>query len=563
MAALLGVAIALTACGAQESAPAVDVAPEVPPSGPMFVDRATELGIDFVHDPGFSGELRMPEILGAGVAMIDIDGDGDLDLLLIQSNPDAPGGSRLYRNLLVETGELAFEDVTDELGLHTRCYGTGVAAADFDNDGDVDLYITCYGTNELWRNDGAGGFTRISDDPAVAEAAWTGTAGFFDFDGDGLLDLYVGNYLDDAPATRRECRSPAGVPDYCGPLTHRPAPDRLLRNVGDGRFEDVTERSGIASGSHAPALGVVAADFDGDGRLDFYVANDAWPNRLWINQGDGRFVDNALIAGVAVNSDGQPEGSMGVDAGDYDGDGHDDLVMVHIAEEKATLYVADGRGMFEDRSAVSGLAALTRGFTGFGAAWIDYDNDGWLDLLIVNGRVRMDPAAPVGENPFPYAQRMLLLHNRGDGRFVDDAARGGPVFAEARVSRGAAFGDLDNDGDLDVVVNNANGAPFVLINQVGQDRRWLGVRLVEHGRDAHGARAGLKLASGRMLWRRVRVDGSYVSANDPRLLFGLGDDGAPLELTVIWADGVREAFDADRLRVGDYVELTRGTAAQP
>lgn len=505
----------------------------------------------------------MPEILGAGAALFDADGDGDLDLLLVQSQVDgqeaasAASGSRLYRNQLTEKGALSFADVTLESGLHTRCYGTGVTAADFDNDGDVDLYLTCWGANELWRNEGGLRFVEVAAETGSADPAWTGTAAFFDYDRDGWLDLYVGNYLEYSPAIHKDCHAASGQLDYCGPLTHQPAPDRLLHNEGGQRFIDVSGASGIASGAHAPALGVVAADFNGDGRLDLYVANDAYPNHLWIDQGKGQFVDEALLAGAAVNVDGQPEASMGVDAGDYDGDGDDDLIMVHLAEEKATLYAAAGAGIFEDRTLPSGLGQISRGYTGFGAAWIDYDNDGWLDFMVVNGRVRMDPAQTARAADFPYAQHMLLLRNQGDGRLSDVTAVSGPVFAEERVSRGAAFGDLDNDGDLDVVVNNANDRPFVLINQIGQDQPWLGVRLLEHGRDAQGARAILTRGDGRRLARRVRVDGSYASANDPRLQFALGAGKPVGQLDVTWADGTREAFAVERLLPGSYTDLVR------
>jgi len=554
----------LAGCGSEDSTsqkPATAAA-STPTAGPIFIERAAELGIDFQHDPLLSGELLMPEVLGAGAALVDIDADGDLDLLLVQSRPMAAdgsegGGSRLYRNLLHETGALAFEDITSASGLNTHCYGTGVVAGDIDNDGAVDLYILCADANELWRNDGSGVFEEIGEASGTADPAWTTNANFFDFDRDGLLDLYIGNYLDYAPATRRPCRTPTGVPDYCGPLTHNPAPDRLLRNLGEARFGDVTANSGIASAGHAPSLGSVAADFNADGWQDLYIANDAYPNRLWINQQNGRFTDTALLAGAALNTEGQPEGSMGVDAGDYDGDGDDDLFMVHLADEKATLYSAAGNGQFEDRSLMSGLAALTRGYTGFGTAWIDYDNDGWLDLLIVNGRVRMEPAASTSSDPFPYAQQMLLLRNGGDSRFTDVGTQGGPAFGLERVGRGAAFGDLDNDGDIDVVVNNANAAPFVLINQIGQLQSWLGLRLSEHGRDAHGARAGLLLSDGRTLWRRLRVDGSYASANDPRILFGYPRELRAQSLTIIWPDGERTELPAEELREGHYSAIER------
>ena len=533
----------------------------------MFIDQAGELGVAFRHDPGLSGHLYMPEILGAGAALFDADGDGDLDLLLVQSQVAEPAsaaaGSRLFRNEWVETGSLNFVDVTAQSGLHTRCYGTGVTAGDIDNDGDIDLYLTCWGANELWRNEGGLRFVEIGAQSGTDDPSWTGTANFFDFDGDGLLDLYVGNYLEYSPAIHKDCRAASGKLDYCGPLTHSPAPDRLLHNQGNGRFADVSGASGMASGTHAPALGVVASDFNGDGRLDLYVANDAYANGLWIQQADRRFVDEALLAGAAVNVDGQPEASMGLDAGDYDGDGDDDLIMAHLADEKATLYAAVSPGLFEDRTLPSGLGQITRGYTGFGAAWIDYDNDGWLDFMVVNGRVRMDPAQIADAASFPYAQTMLLLRNQGDGKLSNVSARSGAVFAEERVSRGAAFGDLDNDGDLDVVVNNANDQPFVLINQIGQAQAWAGVRLVDYGRDAQGARAIYTRSDGRKLARRVRVDGSYASANDPRLLFALGQDAKLGNLDVVWADGGRERFASDRLQAGGYTELTRGSGEAP
>jgi len=506
----------------------------------------------------------MPEILGAGAAVFDGDGDGDLEVLLVQSrgadaSTSATGGSRLYRNLLLESGQLHFEDVTTQSGLRTRCYGTGVTAGDFDNDGDVDLYLTCWGANELWRNEGGLRFVEVGAETAADDPAWTGTAAFFDYDRDGWLDLYVGNYLEYAPAIHKDCHAASGQLDYCGPLTHQPAPDRLLHNEGGKRFVDVSGASGIASGAHAPALGVVADDFNKDGLLDLYVANDAYPNGLWMNQGQGQFVDEALLAGAAVNVDGQPEASMGVDAGDYDGDGDDDLIMVHLADEKATLYASMGKAVFEDRTLSSGLGQITRGYTGFGAAWIDYDNDGWLDFMVVNGRVRMDPAQTARAVDFPYQQHMLLLRNQGEGRLSEVTAVSGPVFAEERVSRGAAFGDLDNDGDLDVVVNNANDQPFVLINQIGQEQPWLGVRLLEQGRDAQGARATLTRGDGRRLTRRVRVDGSYASANDPRLQFALGAGAPSGKLEVVWADGQHEQFPLDRLVLGSYTDVARGS----
>jgi len=524
-----------------------------------FVDRAHESGLDFVHVNGMSGHLYMPEVLAPGVALFDYDQDGDLDVYLVQGQPLGPGApvsraatpltDRLYRNdLQVDpdgTRHLHFTDVTAESRIAPRGYGMGVAVGDIDNDGWPDLYLTKFNApNQLLRNNHDGTFTDISKASGTDTAAWSVSAAFVDVDRDGWLDLFVGNYLRYPLEGNTTCTSPSGAADYCTPASYQPVPPRLYRNLRDGRFADISAKAQIAR-AFGPALGVVTDDFNRDGWMDIYVANDGKENQLWLNRRDGTFENTALLAGVALPLTGKAEGSMGVDAGDVDDDGDDDLVMTELTGEGSNLYVNDGTGVFEDRSTQAGIGPATMGFTGFGAAWFDYDNDGRLDLLTVNGAVQVIEAERQAGDPFPVRQRKLLFHNVGGGRLEDVSARAGAVFALLEVGRGAAFGDIDNDGDVDVLVGNNNGPVRLLINQAAAERHWVGLRLVggPGKRDMVGARVEVTTANG-VRHRRSRADGSYASANDPRVLVGLGASAAPCDVTVHWPDGRTERFAA-------------------
>jgi enediyne biosynthesis protein E4 len=565
-----------TPAGTDSGNASVSGAAPPPPDGEWFTDRARESGIDFVHFNGMTGRYYQPEIMAPGVGLFDYDNDGDLDVYLVQGRPlgtgapllQPPAGQtledRLYRNDLTirpdGTRVLRFTDVTSRSGIRTRGYGMGVAAGDIDNDGWIDLYLPGFGRNQMFRNNGDGTFTDVTtssgtDDPA----SWGVSASFFDYDRDGWLDLFVGNYLSYSLKTHVDCIGPTGAPDYCRPEVYRPEPNRLYRNAGRGRFEDVTISAGLAR-PFGPALGASTADFNGDGWIDLFVTNDQQENQLWINQRDGTFVDTALIAGAALGASGERKANMGVDAGDFDADGDEDLFVTELIAQGSTLFVNDGAGSFEDQSVRRGIHQPSLPYTGFGAAWFDFDNDGWLDLLAVNGDVnRTVKSLAKQDDPFPLGQRKQLFRNVG-GTFEDVTARAGRAFEIVEAGRGAAFGDVDNDGDTDVLVGNGAAPARLLVNEVGQRNHWIGLRLVANDptRDLVGARVEIRRASGPPLWRRARADGSYASASDPRVLVGLGSSSDPPRVRVFWPDGRIEDFGT--VPVDRYTTLAQGTA---
>ena len=558
-----------------------------------FVERAAALGLDFVHFNGASGHFYYPELLPPGVGLLDYANDGDLDVFLVQGRMLGPNASvadalmpptsaspptgRLYRNDL-EIGadgnrSWRFVDVTEQSGLTADGYGFGAAAGDIDNDGWVDLFVTSFESDRLFRNGGDGTFTAVSGGAGIeGRGAFGVSAAFVDYDRDGWLDLYVGNNVDYDLDDRTECPNTAGARDYCPPETYGGLPDRLYRNLGNGTFDDVTPTAlrhtntgGVSRatlGRFGPALGVATADYDGDGWLDIYVANDGTENLLWLNQRDGTLTDAALLSGAALSGLGTPEAGMGVDAGDFDDDGDEDLFMTHLTTEGNNLYVNNGSGMFQDESASSRLGPGSLPYTGWGSAWFDFDNDGRLDVMAVNGTVVAVDGRD--DDPFPYGQRNRLFRNLGHGRFEDVTDRAGAVFELSEVSRGAAFGDVDNDGDIDVLVGNNSGPARLLVNTVGNRRHWLGLRLVGstddspsgHGRDMLGARVAVIREGQPTRWRRARSDGSYASANDPRVLIGLGESTAAPNVEVRWPSGRTEAWDD--VPIDRYTTLIEG-----
>lgn len=520
-----------------------------------LTEVAAESGLDFVHFNGEVGALYFAEMMGSGVAVVDYDGDGDLDVFAVQGSPLAPAQTagppaevlfppvhrepytdRLYRNdLEIDAAgrrRARFVDVTAHAGLEPYGYGMTVAAGDVDNDGWIDLYLGELGSNHLLRNLGNGRFADVTAASGSDDSRWTTATSLLDVDLDGWLDLFVGNYVDYRVDDGKECALPSGALDYCGPWVYHPQGNRLLRNLGGGVFEDVSAPARVASPA-AATLGAVATDVNSDGWPDLYVANDGSANQLLIGQRDGTFLDDALLAGCAVNDSGLPEGSMGVVVGDIDGDGAEDLFMTHLEEETNTLYLGDGTGVFRDGTRGSGLGVGSRPFTGFGTVLVDVDRDGWLDLFVANGAVKRSEERLMAGDPHPLSQRDQLFRNRGAGEFVEvtDAAGVSPV---AETGRGVARGDLDNDGDDDILVSS-NGGPLRLYRNDGNEgdggASWLGVRAVMRpgGRDALGAEAVVGGAE-RSQKRRLATDGSYLSSSDPRIGFGV-DEARSLRVT--------------------------------
>ncbi len=528
----------------------------------LFSDVAEAVGINFIHFNGMSGEYYFSEMMGPGGALFDFDNDGDLDIYLVQGNMLGPGKTledalfpppkgrtlqdRLFRNDLALNPDgmstLGFTDVTEQSGIVSTGYGMGVAAGDIDNDGWVDLYVTNFGKNRMYRNNGDETFTEVPVG-GDTDLLWSVSAAFLDYDRDGWLDLFVGNYVGYSLSNPKKCYSSTGAVDYCGPQSYPAQPNRFFRNRGDGTFQEVSTQVGFAA-RHGGALGVVSADFNGDGWIDLYVANDQRPNHLWMNQGTGIYRDEGLVAGCALNGDGKTEASMGVDAGDLDNDGDEDLFMTHLIRETNTLYLNNGRAWFEDQTFRSELGVASLPYTGFGTAFIDYDNDGWLDILALHGEVATIEALEKANDPYPLHQINQLFHNLGDGRFEEVTDQGGAAFKLSEVSRGGAFGDVDNDGDVDVLIVNNNGPARLLINNIGNRRHWLGLRLVgtEHGRDMLGTRVDVVLSDQLTLVRRVRTDGSYGSSNDPRVLVGLGSKTRVAAVRAYWSSGRLEEW---------------------
>ena len=548
-----------------------------------FTERAQATGLDFVHFNGASGRFYYPEILPPGVGLLDYDNDGDLDVYLVQGRTlgtspphDIPGAvraphGRLYRNDLRVNADgarhLHFTDVTGASAIRADQYGLGVAAADIDNDGWIDFLLTNFGTNQLFRNKGDGTFTDVSKPSGIEDHSgrFAVSAAFLDYDRDGWLDLYVANNTNYTLQNETSCPNMAGARDYCPPQMYGGQPDRLYRNHGGGRFVDVSAKA-LAGGKFGPALGIATADYNGDGWIDIYVANDGEENLLWINQRDGTFKETALLAGAALTEEGKAEASMGVDAGDFDNDGDDDLFMTELTGQGSNLYANDGAGNFRDVSAASGLGRLSVPFTGWGTGWFDFDNDGWLDVLSVNGTIVATPrteftghSSPKASDgrPFPYDQRKVLFRNLRDGRFEDVTSQAGAVFELSESGRGAAFGDIDNDGDVDVVVGNDGGPVRLLVNNLGNRNHWIGLRLVgKTGRDMLGARVAV-IRDGATIWRRARSDGSYGSANDPRVLVGLGAAAAAPTIRVRWPSGQVEEWSG--IAIDRWTTLKEGT----
>ena len=572
--ALLAMPATVTATGAPAA---------TPPAGPLFDDVTTTSGLDFTHWNARTGKLYFPEMTGGGGALFDADGDGDLDIYLAQSAsfgtddppldkpPEATPRDQLFRNDGVKGGVPRFTNITKASGLAATGYGMGVAVGDVDGDGAPDLFVANVGHDQLWRNRGDGTFENITARAGVAgdPAGWTVGASFADFDRDGDLDLFVIDYVRWAPEKEVRCFAPSSRLDYCGPSAYPPTGNRVYENRGDGTFEEWTRAAGVLG--EGASLGVIAEDLDDDGWLDAYVANDGQPNHLWSGQKGERFEDTALLAGVALNRQGQPEASMGIAVGDVDGDGDFDLFLTHLMGETNTLYRNEGAGLFDDATVESGLAAPSLPLTSFGTAFLDFDLDGRLDLVIASGAVRLIEELAEAGDSFPLGQRNQAFWNGGygtGGSFVDVSERAGDAFTRTEVGRGLAVGDVDDDGDPDVLLINNLGPARLLLSRAGDSRPWLGLRAVlpardgGRPRDALGARVEVRREGAPPLVRRVATDGSYASASDPRVQ--VPADGAT-EVRVHWLDGTIESFPvpAAQRGAGTTTDLVKGRGKAP
>ena len=508
---------------------------------PLFTEVSAALGFPQTETSWSAGTYALPEVIGSGVAVFDYNNDDALDILHIRFPPPdvtAPAPNRLFQ----QQRDGTFVDVTAASGIGHEGYGQGVAIGDVDNDSDMDVYVTNYGSDAFYRNKGDGTFAL--EEVGLSNEAWGTSATFGDYDRDGDLDLYVANYVAFEPES--VCRGKHGAPDYCNPQVFEAATDRLFRNDGNGSFTDVTEPSGIAAMS-GRGLGVVCLDLTGDGWSDFFVANDGEANHLWVNQTDGTFAEEAILHGLAFNTYGQPEGSMGIAVGDVNGDTLPDLFATHLSGETNTLYIASDHSVFTDMTEIAGFAGRDLPFTGFGCGFLDFDNDAYLDIALANGRVKREEildGSNVGEFWNFYAEPNLLFQNshQPTAHFTDVSSRAPDFTRRVEVSRGMAFGDIDRDGDVDMVMSSLDNRLRVFRNDAPPpEHRWLFVQAITQNRDALGAQVTLRTES-RTLTGYVLSGTSYLSSSEPSVHFGLGTVDKIQAIEVHWPDGSRESF---------------------
>lgn len=534
----------------------------VPTEAPWFADATETLGINFRHDAGTPGNYFMPETVGSGAALFDLDNDGRLDLYLLQNGgPDSGSTNRLYR----QGADGKFVDISKGSGLDVSGYGMGVAAGDVSNDGLTDVLVTEYGRTRLFLNQGGGRFLDVSKQAGIDNPLWGTSAAFLDYDRDGWLDIAVVNYVEYDP--KRACSTPSGRRDFCGPSAFTGTATRLYRNLGSGAggkavsFGDMTVTSGVGT-VKGPGLGIVCLDFTGDRWTDILVANDGHPNHLWVNQHDGTFREEGAHRGIAYDSMGGTAANMGIAVGDVDGDGLADVFITHLMSESHNCWKQGPPGTFQDMTAAFGLNSARVRSTGFGTLLGDFDRDGSLDLALANGGVRR-PEAGAAEPPLSafwstYRERNQILANDGKGRFRDISVSNPAFCGTPAVARGLACGDIDNDGALDLVVTRVADSAKVYRNVAPNPGHWLMVRAVEPkrgGRDAYGSEVSITVG-GKPQTRTINPGYSYVCSNDPRAHFGLGSADRVESLEVIWADGSEERFPCGR--VDRLVVLRKG-----
>jgi hypothetical protein len=554
----------LILAGCQGSAP-TDAVPEAQAGPAWFEDVTQKCGLNFVHDAGPIGRYFMPQIVGSGTALLDYDNDGRLDIYLIHNGGPNGATNQLFHQ---ETNG-RFTEVSKGSGLDVAGFNMGIAVGDVNNDGFPDILLTQYRGVRLFLNNGNGTFTEVTREVGLDDPHWAVSAAFFDYNRDGWLDLVVVHYVDYREST--QCPDHAGNPEFCGPNSFAGTVTRLYRNRGAApnakavRFEDVTVESGLGSQA-GPGLGLVCLDFDGDGWPDVLVANDAKPNHLWINRHDGTFQEEGVVRGIAYNALGTAQANMGIAVGDVCGKGLFDVYITHLTEECNVLWVQGPRGTFHDQTGQAGLATTRWTATGFGTVLADFDHDGFPDLAVVNGRVRrganaVGSRAVLDLDPFwwPYAERNQLFANDGAGGFRDVSPQNQPFCGVPAVGRGLAWGDVDGDGAVDLLVTSIAGRARLFKNVVPNRGHWLLVRAIDPalgGRDAYGARVTVQ-AGGKRRVAWVNPASSYASSSDPRAHFGLGPNQRVEAIEVLWPDGANEVFPptaADQVRV-----LRKGT----
>ncbi len=533
---------------------------------PWLTDVTAQAGIDFVHDKHETGEFRFPEINGAGVGVLDYDNDGFYDLYFVQGGqlPGVEGGRLLSDQLYRNRGDGTFENVTRRAGINATGFGMGVVCGDYDNDGDVDVFVYNTGPDTLLRNNGDGTFTDVTAEANLGDPRWGDGAAFLDYDADGWLDLFICNYVAWDPAHERKCTiRDTAQRDYCGPITHDAEPDTLYHNNGDGTFTDVSVEAGIHELT-GTGMGVGVADFNGDGLQDIYVGNDARPNRMLIQQPDHTFLDLANEMLVDRNEWGDEQSSMGITIEDFNLDGRFDLLLGHFWDDPNTIYLNEG-GLFRDASRRTRLRIATRRVTTFGMSVLDLFNDGNMQILLGNGKANMASKVIRNESN-PYAEPDLLLAwSFEDQQFTDVTDQAGPVFDTALCTRGTAIIDYDNDGDMDLVVFSNNGPARLLRNNAPKSSHWLMVRAVgpDGVRDAYGAVVEVEAGGKKPRRRPVYVAYSYCSSCDPRVHFGLGKATVADRVTVYWLDGRVSTWHnvpADQVFVARYADAAAGNS---
>ena len=508
------------------------------PAGVVFTDVTTAAGITFTHNSGQSGKRYLPETLGSGVAFLDADGDGWLDLLFVNgkdwTSHQGDTTARLYRN----TGRGGFTDITRGSGLDIPMYGIGIAVGDYDNDGRDDVYITALEGDRLFHNEGGGRFRDVTAASGIKNASFGTSAAWLDYDKDGRLDLFVANYVQWAAKSDLWCSLDGATKSYCTPESYRGTPSRLFHNLGGGRFEDAGRGAGIGDPT-SKSLGVTILDYNGDGWPDIFVANDTQPNKLYRNNKNGTFTDEGTRAGVAYSEEGIARGAMGADASDYDRSGRPHLLVGNFSNQMLGLYHNEGNGLFVDEAPKSAVGRASLLSLSFGVFFVDYDLDGLPDIFAANGHIEQEINRV--QSRVQYRQPPLLFKNAGKGRFENVSSTVGPQFARPIVARGAAYGDFDGDGDLDLVITTNHGPAYLFRNDGGNRNNWIAIRTrgTKSNHDGIGAVVRIESASGRQ-WNVVHSGSSYASQSDLALTFGLGGDKTVSSIEVEWPSGVKD-----------------------